>query len=301
MIAPVHRELYSREVKAPVRLTSNVQDMSSPVAVVKPLNEKETRPRPRSTSVEDKPERQKLDVTCILDLTPNDVLLLIISRFASKNNTDTCKISTKETAGKVVIMSTSEKEVNEMKANIHSHLQTVEKTRRSFDRWICQYLLQGEPSKCLRGKFKHEKINAVISVDEKTCTVTCMAFFTQQIERAFQYLDDNITQRSIDLRPNQTDIQFTSARGLVGVFKEDMKVHIVSFFDKNCKDIFDKVLAELAELKSASKHLANEEKKTKVPAVPDRKEAKVVLHNGMARFYRRFCHPDLEQRLRYEF
>ena len=302
---PTEDQHDSCDKPVPVPLRCYQEPESSPVQVcgVKPVVRRKISHFESLPDVREKPDGPVLDVVRTLTLSQDEVLLIIMSKFCSKYNTDTCKIKTVEINGNLIIRATSQSEIDEMIQKINSHLLTVERRDKSFENAECLYLNATEPKKCLRERFKSNKINAVISVDVNTSILECKAFFSAVVEKAFKYIEENLVTRCIQLHPWQQNMRLTSKSNLTGVFMKGQKVQIVSFFEDKCKAEYYRILNELRKKTSQNKtppHM------TTAPLVEDRpvavfveqKRALVVLKDGRARGFKHWLHTSIKDQLR---
>lgn len=221
----------------------------------------------------------------VVKKSPEDIVLLIMSRFASQNNSDSCVLKLDENKREITISAADDTEINDMKRKIENHLSAKLNESRPYNSSVCKLLDEKTSKQYLRTQFIDKKIKAHLTVLCESSKVRFSSFDEEMIQKAFQFIDDNLIV-SVTLEP----LQVAEAPNLVENISKSIRDAVLyqQGFDICIFSIDDRIRTAAKEEVVKGLKVMN----------PSQKHATVQLLDAQARCFQGWCQDQLYETFR---
>ncbi|XP_052280854.1 uncharacterized protein LOC127878368 [Dreissena polymorpha] len=184
------------------------------------------------------------------------VAMLIIKGFGKRYKSSTVNINLDEQNNRVTIETQSEEELNTVRSLMRECLEQIRTRKMVVDKNVADFLATDPCRKCLRAKLKSKKIGAVIDAQEHSCELVGYAFTDENIDTAFNVLDETLITRDIPLQTHDREAVNASINKisqhktqLTSLFVSPTTVKLISFVEREVDEIETKVLNLMKDCK----------------------------------------------------
>ncbi|XP_052278979.1 uncharacterized protein LOC127877306 isoform X2 [Dreissena polymorpha] len=229
----------------------------------------------------------KFPFEVIEEMSAVNVTMLIIKGFGRKHRSSTVNINLDERNNRVTIEAQSMEELNTVQINMRGCLEQIRTRKRNVDKNVADFLATDPCRKCLRAKLKCKKIGAVIDAQEHSCELVGYAFTVNNLDTAFNVLDETLITRDIPLQTHDREAVNVSINKisqhkteLTGMFVSSTTVKLISFVEREVDEIETKIQNLMKDCK------------------PKEERAIVELHNAKARCFNKHFSSGLQSAIR---
>lgn len=213
-----------------------------------------------------------------------EAFLLMMSRFVSQNESNTCKITISINTCSIEIVTSRESELLEKTDKLTEIRRKIQTKERQFPANICKYIAKKEARRCIQTQLREQRLLVALKAKCENNCVSCLAFSNAIIESAFENLDKMIKSATLQLDVEGESLAQQARKScdkLVGIYLENNKMEVVSCHAAKLDDTVKNIQSYLKSM------------------VPPKKSVSVTLKNATARCFQNLCYRKLQDHFRY--